>query len=171
MTADFQAYLDFFLLDEQEAFKHCQEQSFSGTGPGGQHKNRVRTGIRLTHNVLKFTSECSQHREGKRNRREALRLLRLAIAYKHPFTFDELQVHWRKLPQSRINTQNPKYPIWLMCVVSLWKEGQFELKGLKSQSHWSSSAILRQCARDSSLWQWIQTHRQKLNLKPFKSPL
>ena len=163
--------IEFLKLPEEEALKKCREDSFCGSGPGGQHRNRVKTGIKLTHIESNLSGEASQFREGKRNRKEALRQLKLKMSFTIEISFKELEQIWNKLPIQRINANNPRYPIWVLCVIQLWRNSKFQTSELKQQDHWSVSSIIRQCARDSELWTWIQKERQLINLKPLKNPL
>lgn len=169
-SIDFNDYIHFLKLEESEAYVLLREESFSGTGPGGQHRNRVKTGIRLIHPPWGAQGECSQYREGKRNRREALENLRLNLDQNCVFPFENFQQEWATLPKQRINTHNKLYPLWRACVKALWRDAQFETQGLKVQSHWSNSAIIKQCARDSQMWLWLNQERQKRQLHPLKVP-
>lgn len=49
-------------------------------GPGGQHVNRTASAVRLTHLPTGVVVQCQDHRERLRNRVDAIRHLRLALA-------------------------------------------------------------------------------------------
>lgn len=166
----FDDYLDFLKIEESAALKILREESFSGTGPGGQHRNRVKTGIRLIHPQWKTQGECSQYREGKRNRREALENLRKNLDSQVEFPFKYFLAEWLKLPKGKINIHNPKYPIWRAAVKALWRESDFQTQGLRAQEFWSPTAIIKQCAQDPQLWQWIQQEREKRSMHALKRP-
>lgn len=164
----FDEYIHFLLLNDEKAFKSLKEESFSGTGPGGQHRNRVRTGIRLIHPQWNISGECSQYREGKRNRSEALNNIRLNLDKQLEYPFKYFVGHWIKLPKQRINIQNRKYPLWRAAVKALWREDDFQTQGLKNQDYWSPTSLIKQCARDADLWQWINLMRKQRDLKCLK---
>jgi len=60
--------------------KQCLQSRFQGSGPGGQKRNRVYSGVRLTHGPSGLTAECVDSRASARNVGEALSRLRLALA-------------------------------------------------------------------------------------------
>src|SRR4051812_43989241 len=58
----------------------CRQSRFQGSGPGGQKRNRVYSGVRLTHGPSGLWAESVDSRASARNLAEALSRLRLAIA-------------------------------------------------------------------------------------------
>lgn len=44
-------------------------------GPGGQHRNRVHTGVRITHKPTGLTASCFSEKSQLQNRKTAFRLL------------------------------------------------------------------------------------------------
>lgn len=67
-------------LPPENLLKDCGQARFQGSGPGGQKRNRVYSGVRLTHVPSGLTAECVDSRASGRNVGEALSRLRLAIA-------------------------------------------------------------------------------------------
>jgi hypothetical protein len=58
----------------------CAQSPYQGPGPGGQKRNRVYSGVRLTHPESGLAAESSESREAGRNVESALHRLRLALA-------------------------------------------------------------------------------------------
>lgn len=56
---------------------------FRASGPGGQHRNKVATAVRLTHLPSGVTVSASERRSQARNREVALRRLQAALAEKN----------------------------------------------------------------------------------------
>jgi protein subunit release factor B len=56
---------DAYATDRATLERECDIQYFIATGPGGQHRNKVETGVRLTHRptgvVVTATERRSQH--------------------------------------------------------------------------------------------------------------
>lgn len=67
------------LPDEQLALE-CDEQFFIASGPGGQHRNKTETGVRLRHRPTGVTVTATERRSQFMNRQEALTRLRGALA-------------------------------------------------------------------------------------------
>ena len=62
------------LQNEVEVF------TFRGSGPGGQHRNKVESGVRLVHIPTGITVVANDHRQQGRNRELAFRRLREKLA-------------------------------------------------------------------------------------------
>ncbi|MEX0885067.1 MAG: peptide chain release factor-like protein [Phycisphaeraceae bacterium] len=67
-------------LDDASLLKHCRMDQTRGGGPGGQHRNKTATGIRLTHEPTGITAQAGERRSQADNRRQALRRLRVKLA-------------------------------------------------------------------------------------------
>jgi hypothetical protein len=67
-------------LPEDELLKHCHLGRGRGSGPGGQHRNKVETQVTLTHELTGIAAKAGERRSAEENRRVALRRLRLALA-------------------------------------------------------------------------------------------
>ena len=66
-------------LSDEALLAECDEQFFIASGPGGQHRNKTETGVRLTHTPTKLTVTATERRSQLQNRREALERLREAL--------------------------------------------------------------------------------------------
>lgn len=65
--------------------KDFDEKHIRGSGPGGQHRNKTSTGIRLTHRASGATAEATEHKSQEQNRREAWRRIRETPEWKRWF--------------------------------------------------------------------------------------
>jgi hypothetical protein len=73
--------------------KEVEFRTTRGPGPGGQHRNKSDTMVRLTHKPSGIQAQAGERRSQDLNRAEAIRRLRreLALALRSPF--DEGTVH------------------------------------------------------------------------------
>jgi peptide chain release factor-like protein len=73
-------------LCEADLLVDCRRENTRGSGPGGQHRNRVATAVRLTHTPTGLMGQASERRSQKDNARVALARLRLNLAldYRSP---------------------------------------------------------------------------------------
>lgn len=92
-------------LSEEELLKDVQIEQTRGSGPGGQHRNRVATEIRLTHQPTGVRGAAGERRQSKDNRRVALFRLRLNLA-----------LDCRAAPQSGAPTSPAEF-----CSSELWQ--------------------------------------------------
>ena len=67
-------------LEDDALLRQCREETYRGSGPGGQHRNKTDSAVRLTVMEGAVTASCADHRSQHRNRSEALRRLRTALA-------------------------------------------------------------------------------------------
>lgn len=67
-------------LPEAELLKGCTFERRRASGPGGQHRNKVETAVRVTHSPTGITAEASERRRQAENRAVAVFRLRLRLA-------------------------------------------------------------------------------------------
>jgi protein subunit release factor B len=63
-------------LSDEVLLLECEEQFFIASGPGGQHRNKTETGVRLIHKPTGFTVTATERRSQLQNRGAALERLR-----------------------------------------------------------------------------------------------
>ncbi|MGA9520454.1 MAG: aminoacyl-tRNA hydrolase [Myxococcaceae bacterium] len=63
-------------LDDETLLAECEEEFFVAGGPGGQHRNKTASGVRLTHPLTELTVTATERRSQAQNRSAALERLR-----------------------------------------------------------------------------------------------
>ena len=71
---------DWLALTDAELLSQCRFDRFRVSGPGGQHRNRRDTAVRLVHSPTGLAGQASERRSQARNREMALQRLRRTIA-------------------------------------------------------------------------------------------
>jgi len=61
---------------DEDLLRECEVETFRSGGPGGQHVNKVETGVRLTHRPTGLVATCREERSQHRNKMNCLRKLR-----------------------------------------------------------------------------------------------
>ncbi len=71
---------DWLRLSDEELLSQCRVERFRVSGPGGQHRNKTDSAVRLTHLPSGIQGYASERRSQHQNRAAALKRLRREIA-------------------------------------------------------------------------------------------
>ena len=74
------AATEYLALSDDALLHQCEVKVHRSSGPGGQHRNKVSTAIRLYHRPSGITAQGCDSRSQRQNKLTALRRLRLKIA-------------------------------------------------------------------------------------------
>ncbi len=66
-------------LPDAALLRGCEETFFVGSGPGGQHRNKTASAVRLFHPATGVSVTATERRSQAQNRSMALRRLRAAL--------------------------------------------------------------------------------------------
>lgn len=67
-------------LSDEALLAECEEEFYTGGGPGGQHRNKTESAVRLTHGATGVTVTASERRSQAQNRGAVLERLRERLA-------------------------------------------------------------------------------------------
>jgi protein subunit release factor A len=67
-------------LDDEALLRACEVSTFVGGGPGGQHRNKTASAVRLVHAPTGVTVTATERRSQAQNRSAALERLRAALS-------------------------------------------------------------------------------------------
>jgi len=126
---DVQAYL---AMDDAALLAQCDVHVYKASGPGGQHRNKVSSAVRVRHRATQITAHGDETRSQHENKRLAIRRLRMNIA---------LQL---RRPISRETSELP--PVVAECIFRPRKAGpdarQRLQVGRKDRRFWATAAFL-----------------------------
>jgi hypothetical protein len=71
------------MLPIDELLKHCEFARSRTRGPGGQHRNKVETGITITHAPTGISAQAFESRSQEENKQRAILRLRVRLAIRH----------------------------------------------------------------------------------------
>jgi hypothetical protein len=124
-------------LDPEQLLKSCKvDFGRSGGGPGGQHRNKVETGVTLLHTPTGISGHADERRKQFENRQMALRRLRLKLAIQHrEFVhpkFHQQSELWSRRRQGEKMSVNPDhvdYPALLAEALDVIIARKFDVAG------------------------------------------
>jgi ribosome-associated protein len=73
------AALQALALDDEALLKACDVEYFIASGPGGQHRNKTASGVRLTHPPTELSVSATERRSQVLNKSVALDRLRQGL--------------------------------------------------------------------------------------------
>ncbi|KAH0776241.1 hypothetical protein KY290_007652 [Solanum tuberosum] len=73
---------EYLLMSDEELMKQCELSTFKASGPGGQHRNKRESAVRLKHSPTGIIAQAVEDRSQHMNRASALSRLRALLALK-----------------------------------------------------------------------------------------
>ena len=154
---------EFLALDDDALLKKCRIDNFRSTGPGGQHRNKTDSAVRLTLNDHQISASADESRSQHQNRLQALKRLRREIAY---HLREEEILTWDD--DVKMNIDNPKYPSFLGIVVDALIVTEYKLGEAAQHIGITTGKLNKALQRDKQLWDFVNQERQKLGLKTLR---
>lgn len=71
---------DYLALDDAALLTQCDQHTYKSSGPGGQHRNKVSSAVRLRHGPTGITAHGDDSRSQHENRELAISRLRMNLA-------------------------------------------------------------------------------------------
>lgn len=72
--------IEYLALDDVALLRQCEVHTYKSSGPGGQHRNKVSSAVRLVHQPTRISAHGDDSRSQHENKRLALKRLRMNIA-------------------------------------------------------------------------------------------
>ncbi len=174
-------------LPPEELLKACKQARFQGSGPGGQKRNRVYSGIRLTHEASGLYVESDASRESRRNLEDALHRLRIELALsvlsekggkaKQPVTTENQDQAW--VIESTAAFQHPDFrtqaspshvdfPILALRAIYFLNKYDGQIAAAAKSLNCTASALTRFLKLDKTVWTAARRIREAHGLHPLK---
>ncbi|CAN6475357.1 unnamed protein product [Victoria cruziana] len=180
---DFSGSGGFLRLSDEQLMGQCEMDTFKASGPGGQHRNKRESAVRLKHIPTGIVAQAVEDRSQHKNRASALARLRtlLALKVRNSISLDEyspplelIQILPAKSsirgssvgPQ--IGPNNPKFILGMQALLDLLHAVDGSISNAAKLLGLSTGALSRLLLSDDSLRLAVNEMRASKGLKPLK---
>jgi hypothetical protein len=153
-------------LADDALLKLCRTDCFRAPGPGGQHRNKVDSAVRLT--LKEHPEVCASATESRSqhtNRRQALVRLRREIAHK---IRSESAPKWDG--QLKFNVDNPEYPTFLGIVIDALTQAGWRVGDAARLLSTSTGKLNKVLFKDQHLWELVNRSRESAGMGRLRPP-
>ncbi|MYE06808.1 MAG: peptide chain release factor-like protein [Chloroflexi bacterium] len=174
--------MDWLALDDDELLAQCRFERFRVSGPGGQHRNKTDSAVRLTHEPTGVVGFASERRSQRQNRSEALARLRRGIALEVRSGLQLDMYHpppalQRILPRSvqtetprkeRIGPKHREFWTGVGPLLDLFETVQGSTADCASLLGCSSNQLTKLFASETHLWATANAIRERHGINPLR---
>lgn len=160
---------DLLSLDDTALLKQCRQETYRASGPGGQHRNKTDSAVRLSLMDGNIFAQCADHRSQHRNRAEALKRLRVALALevRKPLTPND-SIMWNG--SWKLGKKDRRYPAFLAHSLDVMAHHDWAVGLAASALGISTGKLIRTFARDPQAWNTVNQARAALGLVNLRRP-
>jgi hypothetical protein len=167
---ELRARLDY---SDAQLLAECEVQRFRSGGPGGQHRNKVASGVRLRHKPSNLVTIGTESRLQNENRARALRRLRAAIALVARAPLPE-RIVWPDTVhvahgQLRVSDKNPAIHHVIALVLDAFVTQGGRLSAAARGLGLSSSSLTRFLKKHPTAWREVARIRKEAGLPALRA--
>jgi hypothetical protein len=154
-------------LPEQTLLAQCQLEHKTSGGPGGQHRNRNKNAVWLTHTPTNLHAHSAEHRYTEDNKRAAIRRLRLELAVQHRVAVPAGEIRsvlWRSRTKSGRIVLSPKhhdFPVMLAEALDVLDACDYDPRKAASRLGVSPTQLIRMIADHPPALVMVNSQRAK----------
>ncbi|GAB4154992.1 MAG: hypothetical protein Kow00107_04880 [Planctomycetota bacterium] len=162
-------------LTEDELMDQCDFNSGRRSGPGGQHRNKVETSVRLRHRPSGVTAEASERRNQGENRKEAVFRLRVNLALEVRANVGEdfhLAPEWNgrvKAMRILINPTHSHFPVLLADTLDLLDACGYDIPTVAERLGCTATQVVKLLCKEPRAFAKVNAERGKLGLRKLES--
>ena len=149
----------------------CQVTRTRGSGPGGQHRNKVETAIVVKHEPSGVVGQASEKRSQQANKEVAITRLRVNLALAIRTERQACSSRWESRTRQgklQVNTKHFDYAAILAEAMDVVWQQQFDVPVAAKQVGISTSQLIKFFKTCPAAFEAINRQRQQLEMKPLK---
>ena len=170
---------DWLALDDAALLAQCEVHTYRASGPGGQHRNKTSSAVRLHHKPTGISAQGEDSRSQHENKRDALVRLRMNIALhiRRPVApaapLPEgvaSYIHGRDTPSARLNVGRKDGQFWPVSQYVLDVLAAHEARLSEAAAHLgvTTSNLIVHLKKDHHLFGVVQEMRKHFGHGPVK---
>lgn len=174
---------EYLIMSDEQLMSQCEMDTFKASGPGGQHRNKRESAVRLKHLPTGIISQAVEDRSQHKNRATALARLRKILAvkvrnsveldtYVPPLELIQILPAKSSLRGSengpQIGPNNPKFTLGMQALLDLTFAVEGSVSDAAKKLGLSTGALSRLILSDDSLRMAVNEFRVSKGLKPLK---
>lgn len=159
------------VLTEEQLLADCDVKRTRGSGPGGQHRNKVETAIVITHCPTGVVGQASERRSQLANRTAAIERLRVNLAIqsrgdtsatRQPSELWQSRVRSRKIS---VSPSHFDFAAILAEAIDFLSAEAFEVSTAAKRLNVSTSQLIRLLKVEPAAFQWLNSQRQQREMR------
>jgi len=157
-------------LDDDALLLRCRQETYRASGPGGQHRNKTDSAVRLSVLDGMITASCANHRSQHRNKAEALRRLRITLAMeiRVPLPPESAAEHWDGA--WKLGLKDRRYASFLAHVFDVLAHNDWAVGHAAEGLGVSTGKLVRSLSHDPAAWNAVNQARGKIGLVNLRRP-
>ncbi|HEY3245630.1 MAG TPA: peptide chain release factor-like protein [Phycisphaerae bacterium] len=169
---------EYLLLDDQHLLAQCEVHTHRVHGPGGQHRNKTESAVRLRHRPTGVVVTASERRSQHQNRANAVERLREALALQVRRAIDVQNGPLRPsgffcaclTPEGRlrVSQRNERYPLVVAEVLDVLAALQTRVSDAAATLGLTTANLVAFIQADEKLWKRVNEMRAASGQKPLR---
>lgn len=160
-------------FDDSGFLSQCRVDTYCASGPGGQHRNRTYSAVRLTHVETGISVTGEERRSQHENKKKALGRLRMALALQvRAADFhlaDNLQAVFAARGPVRVSSKNEQYPQVCAALLDACYAAKGSLSAAAALLGISTGRLVKVISRDGEVLTAANRLRDYFGFKAIKN--
>ncbi len=178
MTAPAASRDDYILADDDVLVRQCEVDRYRASGPGGQHRNKTESAVRVRHRATGVAAHADDSRSQHENKARAVKRLRgaIALAVREPVVLDGLVVTPRlasllaggTAPLGEKTRQTAAYWVAMAQLLDVFVAADAEVAVTAATLGIGTAPLAKLLTHDDQVHRIVNQYRTQRGLRPLR---